>query len=101
MTQKLIEERLAAFETGIEAIKQEVQRLLILEKTMEKMHIMLVERYEDHQKYPTRSELTGSSTGKWKMRIEDVIEGEAIGEEVVDVVERRNMWDKIGLNLKS
>ena len=43
MTQKRIEERLDALEAEIEAIKKEVQRLPVLEKTMEKLHAMLTE----------------------------------------------------------
>lgn len=53
----------------------------ILEKTVEKMHAMLLEMYEDHQKYLTRSELTDTSTGKRKMSTKDVIEEEANREE--------------------
>ncbi|KAA0052304.1 gypsy/ty3 element polyprotein [Cucumis melo var. makuwa] len=70
----LVELFAAASETEIEVIKQEVQRLPILEKTVEKMHAMLLELYEDHQKYLTRSELTDTSTGKRKMSTKDVIE---------------------------
>ncbi|KAA0039531.1 ty3-gypsy retrotransposon protein [Cucumis melo var. makuwa] len=47
MTQKMIEDRLTASEAEIEAIKQEVQRLPLLEKNLEKMHTMLSAIYED------------------------------------------------------
>ncbi|TYK01506.1 gypsy/ty3 element polyprotein [Cucumis melo var. makuwa] len=69
MTQKLIEERLTASEAEIEAIKQEVQRLPILEKNVEKMHTMLTAMYEDRQRQLGGSELTEISTGKRKDRI--------------------------------
>ncbi|KAL0545922.1 hypothetical protein IC582_015819 [Cucumis melo] len=80
MTQKLIEERLDASEKEIEAIKKEVQRIPVLEKTMERMHAMLTEMYEDRQRQPGSSELTGVSTGKRKMRTEDVVDGDEEGE---------------------
>ncbi|KAA0062470.1 Ty3/gypsy retrotransposon protein [Cucumis melo var. makuwa] len=80
MMQKLIEERLNASEAEIEAIKKEVQRIPVLEKTMERMHAMLTEMYEDRQRQPGGSELTGVSTGKRKIRTEDLVEGDEEGE---------------------
>uniref|UniRef100_A0A9I9E4B7 Gypsy/ty3 element polyprotein n=1 Tax=Cucumis melo TaxID=3656 RepID=A0A9I9E4B7_CUCME len=47
---------------------------------MEKMHAMLTEMYEDRQRQPGSSELTGVSTGKRKMRTEDVVDGDEEGE---------------------
>ena len=47
MTQKQLKDRLAATKADIAAIKQEIQRIPMLEKTVEKMHAMLVEMYED------------------------------------------------------
>ncbi|KAA0037917.1 ty3-gypsy retrotransposon protein [Cucumis melo var. makuwa] len=71
MTQKMIEDRLTASEAEIEAIKQEVQRLPLLEKNLEKMQAMLSVMYEDHQRLTEGSELTGVSTGKRKVRNEE------------------------------
>ncbi|KAA0045703.1 ty3-gypsy retrotransposon protein [Cucumis melo var. makuwa] len=79
MTQKMIEDRLTASEAEIEAIKQEVQRLPLLEKNLEKMHAMLSVIYEDRQRQTGGSKLTGISTGKRKVRNEEVTEEE--GEE--------------------
>ncbi|KAA0057084.1 ty3-gypsy retrotransposon protein [Cucumis melo var. makuwa] len=79
MTQKMIEDRLTASEAEIEAIKQEVQRLPLLEKNLEKVHAMLSVIYEDRQRQAGGSELTGISTGKRKIRNEEVTEEE--GEE--------------------
>ncbi|TYK03081.1 ty3-gypsy retrotransposon protein [Cucumis melo var. makuwa] len=70
MTQKMIEDHLTASETEIEAIKQEVQRLPLLEKNLEKMHAMLSAIYEDRQRFTGGSELTGISTRKRKERNE-------------------------------
>ncbi|KAA0051937.1 gypsy/ty3 element polyprotein [Cucumis melo var. makuwa] len=80
MTQKLIEERLTASKAEIEAIKQEVQRLLMLEKNVEKMHVMLTTMYGDCQRQLGGSELTGISTGKRKVRTEVVEEDADEGE---------------------
>ena len=57
-----------ASEVEIEAIKKEVHRLPILEKTMEKMHAMLTEMCEDRQQHQGESKLTGVSTDKRKLR---------------------------------
>ena len=48
----------------------------MLKKTMEKMHVMLMAMYEDRQRQPGGSELTGINTGKRKIRIEQISEGE-------------------------
>ena len=80
MTQKRIEERLDASEAEIEAIKKEVYRLPVVEKTMEKMHTMLIEMYAERQRDQEGSELTGVSTGKRKLRPDDIIEGDEEGE---------------------
>ncbi|KAA0051273.1 gypsy/ty3 element polyprotein [Cucumis melo var. makuwa] len=66
MTQKLIEERLDASETEIEAIKKE----------------------------PGSSELTGVSTEKWKIRTEDVADGDEEGETSLSL-EREAGQDRI------
>ena len=81
ITAKLIEERLAASEAEVEAIKQEVQRLPMLEKTVEKMHAMLTAMYEDCHRQTEGSELTGINTGKRKIRTEEIFKGEGDGEE--------------------
>lgn len=49
MTQKKIDEHLAALEAEIRAIKQEVLSLPIMEKIVEKMRAMLIEMYEDRR----------------------------------------------------
>ncbi|TYK05726.1 ty3-gypsy retrotransposon protein [Cucumis melo var. makuwa] len=71
MMQKMIEDQLTASEAEIEAIKQEVQRLPLLEKNLEKMHAMLSVIYEDRQRQTRESELTGISTEKRKVRNEE------------------------------
>ncbi|TYK10338.1 Retrovirus-related Pol polyprotein from transposon 297 family [Cucumis melo var. makuwa] len=50
MTQKMIEDRLTTLEAEIEAIKQEVQRLPLLEKNLEKVNAMLSAIYEDRHR---------------------------------------------------
>ncbi|KAA0047598.1 gypsy/ty3 element polyprotein [Cucumis melo var. makuwa] len=76
MTQKLIEDCLTTSEAEIEAIKQEVQRLPLLEKNVKKMHAMLTAMYQDHQRQLGGSKLTGIRTGKRKVRTEEVVEKE-------------------------
>ena len=66
MTQKMIEDRLTALEAEIEVIKQEVQRLPLVQKNLEKVHAMLSAIYEDRQRQLGGSEMTGISTGKRK-----------------------------------
>ncbi|KAA0054710.1 gypsy/ty3 element polyprotein [Cucumis melo var. makuwa] len=49
MTQKQLGDRLTTTEGDIGAIKQEMQRIPILEKTVEKIHVILVKMYDDRQ----------------------------------------------------
>ncbi|KAA0054264.1 putative mitochondrial protein [Cucumis melo var. makuwa] len=72
----MIEDRLTASEAEIEAIKQEVQRLSLLEKNLEKVHVMLSAIYEDRQRQLRGLEMTGISTGKRKFRNEDTTKEE-------------------------
>ena len=53
----------------------------MLEKTVEKMHAMLMAMYEDRQRKTGGSELIGMNTGKRKTRTEDIFEGAKEGEE--------------------
>ncbi|KAA0051150.1 gypsy/ty3 element polyprotein [Cucumis melo var. makuwa] len=73
-TQKQTEKRLNATEVNIGAIKQEIQRIPALEKTVKKMHNMFAETYGDRQQPQASSKITGVSTKKRNVRTEDEVD---------------------------